>query len=77
MKLPPDVATPAMPRNLPLTDCHMRPSLEELQVQQPKFMYTLNALLLRGEDLAAQIEHGQRAGDLYSLTDFEDGEVPV
>jgi len=77
MKLPPDVATPAMPRNLSLIDCNMRPSLVVVQVQQPQSMYVLNTLLLCREDLAAQIEHRQRAGDLYSFTDFEDGEVPV
>jgi len=36
-----------------------------------------NALLLRGEDLAAQIEHRQRAWNLHSFADFENRKVPV
>ena len=39
--------------------------------------YLLTALLLRGEDLAAQIKHWQRAWDLYGFADFEDRKVPV
>lgn len=46
-------------------------------LRQIFYVYHLTALLLRRENFAAQIEHRQRAWDLYSFTDFENRKVPV
>lgn len=46
-------------------------------LQQSSYAYPLTALLFSREDLGAQIEHRERAWNLYGFADFEDGKVPV
>lgn len=55
----------------------MRHYLIILHLPQSLYTHPLTTLLLRRENLAAQIKHRQRARDLDSFADFENGKVPA
>ena len=73
--------TPSISRNahaqkpLPVATCIAL--LAMLHPRRSTSMYSLTTLLLRREDLTAQVKHRQRARDLDSFADFENRKVPV
>lgn len=52
-------------------------AVPSIQHHNMPILLPLTALLLRREDLAAQIEHRQRAWNLYSFAHFENCKVPA